>query len=196
MNSPRPPDVLIEPMLIADHVALDLLNTVAQVDGAPRDFLQSDADVLRWLERMRLPANAPAFASHAPHALLDATRALRETVRTLVAQRKAGENVDVAALNAFLARGRYAVQVVADEGSWRVERRTEQRCVEHLLMPLAEAAAELLTNGEFDLVRKCEQPDCTRCFYDRTKSHRRRWCSMATCGNRHKVANYRKRQQG
>ncbi|MFL9874044.1 CGNR zinc finger domain-containing protein [Paraburkholderia megapolitana] len=196
MNSPRPPDVLIEPMLIADHVALDLLNTVAQVDGAPRDFLQSDADVLRWLERMGLPPNAPAFVLHAPHALLDATRALRETVRTLVAQRKAGENVDVAALNAFLARGRYAVQVVADEGSWRVERRTEQRCVEHLLMPLAEAAAELLANGEFDLVRKCEQPDCTRCFYDRTKSHRRRWCSMATCGNRHKVANYRKRQQG
>ena len=196
MNSPRPPDVLIEPMLIADHVALDLLNTVAQVDGAPRDFLQSDADVLRWLERMGLPANAPAFALHTPHALLDATRALRETVRTLVAQRKAGENVDVAALNAFLARGRYAVQVVADEGSWRVERRTEQRCVEHLLMPLAEAAAELLANGEFDLVRKCEQPDCTRCFYDRTKSHRRRWCSMTTCGNRHKVASFRKRQQG
>lgn len=193
MNSPRPPAVLIEPMLIGDHAALDLLNTVAQVDGAPRDFLQTDADVLRWLERMGLPADAPAFT---PHTLLDATRALRETVRTLVAQRKAGENVDVAALNTFLARGHYAVQVVADEGGWRVERRAEHRCVEHLLMPLAEAAAELLANGEFDLVRKCEQPDCTRCFYDRTKSHRRRWCSMTTCGNRHKVASFRKRQQG
>jgi predicted RNA-binding Zn ribbon-like protein len=33
-------------------------------------------------------------------------------------------------------------------------------------------------------------------FYDRTKSHKRRWCSMALCGNRHKVAEFRKRRQG
>ena len=32
-------------------------------------------------------------------------------------------------------------------------------------------------------------------FYDRTKSHKRRWCSMALCGNRHKVAEFRKRRQ-
>jgi predicted RNA-binding Zn ribbon-like protein len=28
-------------------------------------------------------------------------------------------------------------------------------------------------------------------FFDRTKSHRRRWCSMAVCGNRHKAARFR-----
>jgi len=31
-------------------------------------------------------------------------------------------------------------------------------------------------------------------FYDRTKSHRRRWCSMALCGNRAKARAHRERQ--
>ncbi|MNR58262.1 CGNR zinc finger [compost metagenome] len=66
---------------------------------------------------------------------------------------------------------------------------------EQYLAPLAEMAAQLLVEGDFNLVRECEHPDCVLWFYDRTKSHRRRWCSMALCGNRHKVAEFRKRKQ-
>ncbi|WP_327229156.1 CGNR zinc finger domain-containing protein [Achromobacter xylosoxidans] len=32
-------------------------------------------------------------------------------------------------------------------------------------------------------------------FHDKTKSHRRRRCSMALCGNRMKVAAFRSRQK-
>lgn len=38
------------PLQIGDHLALDFLNTVAQVDGEPHDFFQCDEDVVRWLE--------------------------------------------------------------------------------------------------------------------------------------------------
>jgi predicted RNA-binding Zn ribbon-like protein len=31
-------------------------------------------------------------------------------------------------------------------------------------------------------------------FLDKSKSHTRRWCSMGLCGNRHKVASFRKRK--
>ena len=58
---------------------------------------------------------------------------------------------------------------------------------------MAELAAELVVSGDFELIRKCESDECVLWFYDRTKSHRRRWCSMAACGNRHKVAAYRER---
>jgi predicted RNA-binding Zn ribbon-like protein len=34
---------------------------------------------------------------------------------------------------------------------------------------------------------------CRRVFYDNTRSHTRRWCSYATCGNRANVASYRSR---
>ena len=58
----------------------------------------------------------------------------------------------------------------------------------------AEAAAELFTKPEFNLVRKCESDDCVLWFYDRTKGHKRRWCSMAVCGNMHKVSKFRSRK--
>jgi predicted RNA-binding Zn ribbon-like protein len=43
-------------------------------------------------------------------------------------------------------------------------------------------------------VRKCEAHDCTLLFEDATRSGRRRWCSMALCGNRMKVAAFRARR--
>ena len=55
------------------------------------------------------------------------------------------------------------------------------------------AAVDLFANGNRELVRLCDGAGCNLWFYDRTKSHRRRWCSMAVCGNRDKVKNHRAR---
>ncbi|HZD77839.1 MAG TPA: CGNR zinc finger domain-containing protein, partial [Acidobacteriaceae bacterium] len=61
--------------------------------------------------------------------------------------------------------------------------------------PLAEAAAAFLATANFDLVRACEGVECVLWFYDRTKAHRRRWCSMGVCGNRAKIVRFRSRQE-
>ena len=42
-------------------------------------------------------------------------------------------------------------------------------------------------------VRACPGEDCGWLFYDATG--RRRWCSMASCGTRHKVRRFRARQR-
>ncbi|KQL43859.1 hypothetical protein AN963_20525 [Brevibacillus choshinensis] len=48
-----------------------------------------------------------------------------------------------------------------------------------------------------DRIRTCEHEDCILHFIDTSKSGKRRWCSMETCGNRHKAAEFyaRKKQQ-
>lgn len=65
--------------------------------------------------------------------------------------------------------------------------------VEAFLAPVAEAVADLMANADFDLVRHCEGEACVLWFYDRTKGHRRRWCTPTGCGNRAKVAAFRAR---
>jgi predicted RNA-binding Zn ribbon-like protein len=85
--------------------------------------------------------------------------------------------------------------LVEDGNALRVTRRFDGRAPEQYLLPLAEAAAQLLADENFEHVRRCEHPDCTLYFYDRTKSHRRRWCSMKACGNRYKVARFRDKQR-
>jgi len=195
MPSQEQPLANNEFMLVADHPALDILNTVPKIDGVLVDFLQSDQDVLRWLDQADRPVEA-GLAKLRPGSLLQAARTLRETIRTVVARRKTGKKVDPAGLNAFLAEARSYLELeTKKDGSLQLNRQWKQRSAEEVLAPLAESAADLLVNGDFSLVRRCESEECVLWFYDRTKSHHRRWCSMATCGNRHKVAEYRKRQQ-
>jgi len=61
------------------------------------------------------------------------------------------------------------------------------------LQPIAEAIGDLICNADFRLIRTCGAPTCTLMFYDRTKGHARRWCSMSICGNRAKAAAHRAR---
>jgi predicted RNA-binding Zn ribbon-like protein len=193
MTSQEKPNAVNGFMMVADHPALDFLNTVARIDGALVDFLQSDQDVLHWLkdEGWRVDADLTK-----PHSLLQAARSLREIIRSLVERRTSGKRVDPAELNAFLSEARSYLKLEAKkDGSLQLNRKWKQRSAEEVLAPLAESAADLLAHGDFSLVRHCESEECVLWFYDRTKSHHRRWCSMATCGNRHKVAEYRKRQQ-
>jgi predicted RNA-binding Zn ribbon-like protein len=186
----------VEPFFVADHPVLDLLNTVAFVDGETVDLLRTDADVVRWLERAGMASGAKPQKFPAS-ALLSAARRLRETIRPLVLKRKDGQAADPGALNGFLREAGSYPQLVWERGSApMVERRREARSPEQILGSVAESAAEFLATADFSLVRPCEGRDCILWFYDRTKSHRRRWCSMAVCGNRHKVEAFRERKRG
>jgi len=64
------------------------------------------------------------------------------------------------------------------------------------LAPIAEAAAEFLTKKDMLLVRKCMNPNCMLFFYDESKNHGRKWCSMGRCGNRSKAALHYKKRMG
>jgi len=50
-------------------------------------------------------------------------------------------------------------------------------------------------DGTFEHLKLCADETCRSVFYDRSKNHSGRWCSMATCGNRAKVRAWRDRQR-
>jgi predicted RNA-binding Zn ribbon-like protein len=50
-------------------------------------------------------------------------------------------------------------------------------------------------DGSWDRLKKCGDETCTGVFYDRSKNHSGKWCSMQTCGNRNKVRAWRARQR-
>lgn len=194
MTISAPPATPLEPYVLADDPVLDMLNTLANIDGVPWDFWQVDADVQAWLVRLSwVPSDSlPALEEGA---LLNAARELREVIRELVAARKAGRPGNPAALNSFLRKAVSHPQLVWPSNEVpRLERLRKVQTAEQFLAPIAEAAAGLLVDGDFSLIRRCEHPECILWFYDRTKAHKRRWCSMALCGNRHKVAEFRKRK--
>lgn len=50
-------------------------------------------------------------------------------------------------------------------------------------------------DGTWDRFKCCELPTCGWAFYDSTRSRTKRWCSMKTCGSRHKAREYYKRKR-
>jgi len=183
------------PLFLAGHLALDFLNTRMRVNGELVDFLQRDEDVLRWLERAGLPV-AEIGRHRAPRTLADAARTLRDNVRSLVEKRKAGQPGDPSVLNGFLAGAHSHPRLVWNKPrSPTIDRVRRHDGPAGILGPVAEAAADLLATGDFSLVKRCEDETCVLWFSDQTKSHHRRWCSTMLCGNRHKVAAYRKRRR-
>jgi len=184
------------PLFVADDVALDFLNTEYGPPEDRHECLTSDQQVLEWLTRGGLIAEVEAPPSGRRGALLTAALELRAGARKLVERRKAGSAADTSELNRVLALGNVYQELVWKKGQPpRIQQHRREGGPEGALVPLAEAIARLLVEGDFELVRKCESTDCTLWFYDRTKSHHRRWCSMATCGNRAKVAAFRARQK-
>jgi predicted RNA-binding Zn ribbon-like protein len=183
----------MEAPLVGDHLALDMLNTEARDDGAAIDFWTSADDILAWLSRQSIAAKG--VVNH--QELLAHAHALRTLARRLIVrrqERKSDTDADIAGLNRYLHASVSAPHLERDDaGQLKLTRTASGATVAALLGPLAEAVAQLLVEGDFALVRQCEHPDCILWFYDRTKSHKRRWCSMAVCGNRYKAAQFRQR---
>ena len=183
---PYPPE-----LALAGHAALAFLNTVSLEAGIERDVFEQDDDVSLWLQRLGL-FRGP-MGSFASGSLVRTARALREVIRACVVQRKSGKRVNLDPLNSFLAETCGHSRVLREGDSYRVARVWSGNDVKSLLAPIADAAAHLLAMEDFTLVRRCEGHECILWFFDTTKGHRRRWCSMATCGNRAKAAAFRAR---
>lgn len=190
-------------MRFGDHLALDFLNSVATPKVETLDWIGTGEQLLDWMESFGLltAEERVEVKAHSKAAELESVageaRELREWFRGVLKAGAVARNEEVARrLNALLERDeshRRIESEFADGHRVVTVRRWRQAGV--LVAAIAEQMADLVCEGDFAMVRKCENPACTMWFYDRTKGHRRRWCSQAICGNRAKVAAFRERQK-
>jgi predicted RNA-binding Zn ribbon-like protein len=85
-------------------------------------------------------------------------------------------------------------ELVHTGGNWRLEFIAREGGLDWLLAAIARSAAEIFVEGAEARIRVCANPGCGLFFCDTSRTHRRRWCSMAVCGNRHKVASFARRR--
>ncbi|WP_260986131.1 CGNR zinc finger domain-containing protein [Bordetella genomosp. 13] len=182
------------PLFVADNLALDFINTEYGEASRHCDCLTSDASVADWLKSTGL---LQEDFGPAPKGLLSLARELRANARAIVQAARLGKAADAGVVNRVLEAGRpqRVLQWDGASGGYRLAQHRRKADAASLLEPVAQALADLLTNVSLELVRQCEGDGCTLLFHDQTKSHRRRWCSMATCGNRMKAAAFRSRNR-
>jgi predicted RNA-binding Zn ribbon-like protein len=101
-------------------------------------------------------------------------------------QRMAGEWVEP--INEILRITEGHDELVGQDGIWKIEFVAREGGLDWLLAAVARSGAEITAEGTQARLRLCANPHCGLFFYDDSRTRRRRWCSMAVCGNRNKVA--------
>ena len=187
---------------IAGNLALDFVNTVAyRADpGKKKDHLQDSEDVRRWVSQAKLPDRA-AITSGSPvgTAALRRIRAVREQLFAVFHAIASNEAIPAgtlaqlgSALHDCCVKRRLSIDGAEVRWTWR----PGVRCMDYLLYPVLTAATDLLTSASRGLVRQCEDAGCGWLFLDRSNARKRRWCSMADCGNRNKARQHYRRETG
>lgn len=168
---------------IGNHPGLDFCNTEPVVDGHLVDLLADGADLGQWLAEA---------GSGRPAAVGDDTlawgRQLRGRLRAFLDPATRGPETrrqlnsvlaDVPATAAVDESGRLVLHPPPGHPTG-----DDQRRLDLLLLVIGAAALDPAR------VRRCANPACVLLFYDTSKSGRRRWHDMATCGNRAKAASH------
>jgi predicted RNA-binding Zn ribbon-like protein len=193
-------------VFVGNHRALDFVNTEVAVEGAPRDLLAGLPALASWLVQAGAIDRATARTAlakwegkRAAEAVVEEARALRAALRRLAEAAAGGRRVPratVERVNDLLARGAGVTQVVPGEQGYATRRGLRLEEPSDLLVPIAEAAADLLCQADLGRIRQCAHPECVLYFLDGTKNGTRRWCDMRTCGNRANAAAYYRRRRG
>lgn len=195
----------MEPLFLGGHPAADFLNTSFEPDGEHIETIGDGRAFIAWLVAAELIDEAQGAkmsrrlgVKGADAAAADA-RKLREWARGWLERwRKspnAGYEEELETLNAYLSRESLRREVVAGKEGLQLRSHAQLDDSDAILGLLAATIAALVTEEEPSLLRTCAGPACTLWFLDRTKAHRRLFCSAATCGNRAKVAAFRERQK-
>ena len=194
-------DGQVLPAALSGHPVLEFTNTWAgwnSPPGAGGDYLTSYDVLLTLTTHHGLLTEDQATAIRALEAdpaerdsVLREARRLRGVVYLLLTGRGSAPEHRRFARWAEEARSAQRWTVRDDAYAWRLEPRHPLRLP---LLAVADAAAQLLTEGPLDAVHACPGNDCGWLFLD--PRNRRRWCSMAVCGNRAKARAHARRSDG
>jgi predicted RNA-binding Zn ribbon-like protein len=187
--------------LIAGRLALDFANLIPEAhDVSWQEFVEFlvDSRVVSRERGQRLETLPRSDPGAVDTVLLKILR-LRECVRAIFSaaqERREFPKGWAAPINEILRVTEGHDELMLQEGRWRLEFMARESGLEWLLAAIARSAAELIVEGQAAPVKRCANPECRLFFYDDSRTRQRRWCSMAVCGNRHKVAAFLRRKHG
>ncbi len=118
--------------------------------------------------------------------------AVREAIRGVIGANTGGRvyPVDVATLNEAATASRLRARFGA-HGKARLE--PESVGVAGAMGRLVAAVFTAMADGDWTRLKLCGSQSCRWAFYDRSRNHSSRWCTMASCGNRQKARRFRER---
>lgn len=189
---------------IAEHLALDFLNTTSTVRGREEEAVPTFDAALAWFRQAGVLTGADYArlktfreSKAAADALRD-LRAFRTEMRAMLDAYLEHGEVEPAFRKAINERLRElgSFRVLVAEGDGYVLR-SDCRILRprDLIMSLVNAIAELVAYEDLSRLKQCSSECCDMFFLDLSRNRSRTWCDMGACGNRAKAASYYRRSR-
>lgn len=187
------------PRLLGGALCLDFVNTIdGRLSEAPEEFINGYESVVGWAFHVGA-IHSPErdgllkwIAAHraAGRMIYERAIALREAMYRVFRAIAHGEPPSRGELLRIIEEYRLglACAELEREGvSWSWTWGCEDE-PSHPLWSAAASAVELLVRGDLSRLKECTGAnDCGWLFYDASRNHSRRWCSMEGCGSRVKM---------
>jgi predicted RNA-binding Zn ribbon-like protein len=183
--------------------SFDFLNTLDTENGFPVEKLPTLDDALRWFvdrgvihregaDRARARVATQSAAATKDLDRVHTVRGALRDVAAAIAEHRAPRAAALNTVNRAL-HARQVIELVPAPDGCSVDHRHVGDPIDDALARLAEPLVSELTGGHPDRIRVCASDTCDWIFYDASRTGRRRWCDMSTCGNRAKAARHRAR---
>lgn len=185
--------------LVGGRLCLDFVNTVdSHLKSVPKEYLKCYSDLVVWSVRLhalnqergdyliQVAAQRPVEAN----AIIEHAKSLRSALyrifSALIHRHKPLDN-DLDIVNGALVAAPYRSRILASANGFVWGYADESQALDQPLWQVLWSAVDLLTSAECQLVCQCAGEGCSWLFLDTSRTHSRRWCSMADCGNRFKA---------
>ena len=183
----------------------DFLNTDDTENGFPAERLPTLDAALGWFvdrgvihlegaDRVRAHGLANEASMPRELARIHAVRSAMREVAHAIADHRQPKASAIDTINRAL-HARQVIELVPAPDGCTVDHRHVGDPVDDALARLADPLVTELTIGHPERIKICASDTCEWIFYDGSRTSRRRWCDMATCGNRAKAARHRAREK-
>jgi predicted RNA-binding Zn ribbon-like protein len=190
----------------AGSLCLDFTNALGRRLEAPVDSIRAYSDLVAWAVQAGILAPSQGQrllerAGREPERAADTVRRaahLREGTYLAFSRLAGGRpppEEELQTINRLLAEALPHLRLRQAESRCRWEWLVPEGTVDQMLWPVVRSAAELLTSDRVERVRECASETCSWLFLDASRNGRRKWCDMASCGNRAKARRYYERHR-
>jgi hypothetical protein len=174
---------------------LDFINTLEFNRDGQTDEIATAPIAIEWFASRGLAHADPDLADDPRtleriHAVRGALRAISEAVAY---DRPAPRTALVEANRALRARA--ILELIPSQTGVTLSHRHVGDPINDALARLVEPLVIEMAAGHPERLRICDNQTCRWVFYDISRTGRRRWCDMSTCGNRAKAARHRAKQR-
>ena len=181
----------------------DFLNTDDTDNGFPVENLPTLDSALAFFvdrgvihaegaNRVRDQAAADPAVERRDLARVHRVRTALRDVAAAVSEHRAPDAHSLQTINGAL-HARQIIELVPAPDGVSVDHRHVGDPIDDALARLSQPFVIELTEGHPERIKFCASDTCDWVFYDSSRTLRRRWCDMATCGNRAKAARHRAR---